>query len=144
MKEYFINNKRKILIIGSVLLIFLVFITTLSGYSKSKNDYTRAKKREYINLGEIVTLKPKGTIYIDDNKNTSIRFITFIDNRCSSGNSCVWEGQIEYTFEYKNNNTTEKFIIGSVRNQAFTIDEYTIYYIEGNTEEIKIMVGAKG
>lgn len=142
MKEYFINNKRKILIIGFVLLIFIVFLTTITVYFNSKNNYTRAKKIVYTKLGEIVTVKPKGTIYLDDDKNTAVKYLTYIDNRCK-GTDCVWEGQIEYTFEFKNNNTTEKFIIGSVRNQSYTIDNYVVYYIEGNEEELKIMIGEK-
>ena len=143
MKEYFKNNKRKIIIITFVLVIFAVFLTTISVYFNNKNNYTRAKKIEYVEIGKVVTIKPKGTIHIDDGKNSSIKFITYIDNRCRPESNCVWEGQIEYTFEYQNSDTTEKFIIGSVRNQSFNIGDYVVYYIDGNTEEVKIMVGEK-
>ncbi len=133
-------GKKKIIISLLVIILLIIIIGLIIFKINNTNETDSSSKKEYLKIGEEYKLKKGKSIYLKDEEDSSIKFISYADSRCKEGTECIWEGEIEYTLEFKNNNTKEKFNLGTVRTKEHTIDKYIIYLIDGDTKSLTIKV----
>ena len=114
-------DSKKIIKYALIIIVFLILIGTIIWIIKSNGKAPTSSKIEYAKIGEDYELKQGKKIYLSDEKRTSIKYIAAVDSRCPKDAECIWEGEIEYTMEYKNKEKSEKFYLGTVKNKEYKI-----------------------